>query len=206
MSSASDLRSDRTGTDAPLCGAQSRAESGKVLESLNEIRGILRDVGERGWEKALPKGGPGAFLQRAAGTCAPCPALPARAGMEASFTPVIAVPHMSLGGAAVMLDGVPAAAPGAVPLPRRSSAVLAVLMIAGLGVFGATRLVVAQGSALSHLAASLSGNRQSRLGDRPEAAARAALPSALIPAVAKSSAAAVAPQPAAKAEAPSGRV
>lgn len=197
MSSAPDLRSDRTGTDAPLCGAQSRAESGKILESLNEIRGILRDIGARGWENALPKGGPGAFLQRAAGTCAPCPALPARAGMEASFTPVIPIPRMPLGGAAVMLDLVPAAAPDAVPLPRRSSAVLAVLMIAGLGVFGATRLVVAQGSALSHLAASLSGNRQSRLGDRPEAAARAALPSAVIPAIAKSSAAAVAPLPAA---------
>jgi hypothetical protein len=193
MSSASDLRSDRTGTDAPLCGAQSRAESGKILESLNEIRGILRDIDERGWENALPKGGPGAFLQRAKGTCAPRPAIPARAALEASFTPVVAVPHMPLGGAAVMLDLVLTAVPDAVPFPRRNSTALAVLMIAGLVVFGATSLVVAQGPNLPHPAASVSGTRQSRLGDRPEAAARAALPSALIPAVAKSDTAAVAP-------------
>ncbi|MGH7054444.1 MAG: hypothetical protein ACREFA_11580, partial [Stellaceae bacterium] len=163
-------------------------------KSLGEIRGILRDLDERGWEKALPKGGPGAFLQRAASASAPRPT-PA----EAVCVPVLVMPRRPASGASVMLDRLPIAAPRAVSLPRRNSRTLAVLMATGLLVLSASSLVVARGSGLSRYAAGLFGNDgQARTDAGPVVAAHAALPPALIPAVAKNHAAA-APLPTAAA-------
>lgn len=193
MLKAADLESDRTGMDALFRTVEARAGSGTILKPLDEIRGILRDIDERGWERALPKGGPGAFLQRAASACPPRPA-PA----EAIRMSARAVPRRPAGGAAVMLDRLPAAA-GAVSLPRRNGRALAVLMAAGLLVLSASSLVVAQGSGFSRYAIGVFGRGQARTDTGPLMAAHAVLPPALIPAVAKDHAAA-APLPTAAAK------
>jgi hypothetical protein len=186
MSSASDLRSGRTGAVAPPRGAPAPVESGRVGESLNEIREILRGIDERGRGNAPPQGGSGAVAQNAAGNGPPRPAPPA------SFARAVAGPHMPSGRAAAIRDPIAEAAPDAVLPPRRRGAALAVLLTAGLAVLGAASLVVAHRPRLPHPAARVSGAGRTRLGDRPAAAARAALPPVPTPAVANNSNAAAA--------------
>lgn len=191
MMKAADLGSDRIGTDTPFHTMEARAGSGTILKPLDEIREILRDLDERGWETALPKGGPGAFLQRAASVRPPRPAPAGTVHMAAQ-----AVPREPASEAAAMVDRLPAV--GAVSLPRRNGRAFAVLMAAGLLVLSASGLVVAQGSGLSQYAIGVFGNGQARTDAGPVAAAHAALPPVLIPAVAKNHAAA-APLPTAAA-------
>lgn len=181
MLKTADLGSDWAKADAPFRAGQARAGSGTILKSLDEIRGLLSDTDARGRERGLPKGGPGAFLQRAARACPPHPA-PA----EAFFPPVAAVSRGPVSRAAVMPARLPAAA--AAP-SRHSSRTFAVLMAAGLLVLSASSLVVAQGPGLSRRAVSLFGNRQTPI-DAGSAAAHAVLPPTLFPAVAKNRAAA----------------
>jgi hypothetical protein len=71
-----------------------------------------------------------------------------------------------------------AAAPQAAPTSHRNGNAI-VMLIAGLVILGTTGFVVTQGTVLSSLTAGVSGNRPSRMGDGPEAAAPAAKPMSL---------------------------
>lgn len=187
MPNASDPRSDRIGTTAPFDITQPRIRSGTILESLSEVREVLRDIDARGWEKARPQGGPGAFFPGAAKTHVLLPAAPARASRGASRAPVPSAPQTPPGAAA--LNAVPAAP--AVPLPRRNGATRAMLRTAGLVVLSAASLMVVQRTDLARLAAGALGKSPFRIGGVSEAA-RAALPPAVTSAIAQSHAAAAA--------------
>ncbi|HJU15319.1 MAG TPA: hypothetical protein VJ770_02510 [Stellaceae bacterium] len=114
--------------------ARPRFESGTVLESLSEIRDVLRnlDAGEGG-NAAPPEDG------------------------------------------ALARNALP---PPAAPLPPRNAATAAALVVGGLAILGATNVAVVRGPDLAHLVAGAVATTQSRLGDGPEAVARAALPPA----------------------------
>lgn len=131
-----------------------RNEPGTVLAALREIRKILRDSERyRGEGAAQPNGGHSVIV-RSAPTADDSRERGTVALSARTFTTLVAPP------------------------PRRSAAAHAVLVVAGLALFGAMSLIAMRGKDLDHPAASAPGKRASPAGDRSEAVARAAIPPA----------------------------
>ncbi|HJU18279.1 MAG TPA: hypothetical protein VJ770_17640 [Stellaceae bacterium] len=133
--------------------------SGTIVESLNEIRGLLQEF--NGGEESAPA------MESALAADEPCKIEP-----DASSGDAIAPP-----------DPIPAAMPQAAAPSRRATA--AALAVVGLAVLGAAGLVSAGRLGLPLLAVSAAGEGQAGAGNESKTMARAALPPARDIAVAK---------------------
>jgi hypothetical protein len=190
MSNKSDPGSDREAANVSLWLARPRRESGTVLESLNEIREILRELDERGWEDASPRGdGASASTESAPTEGELGKATPAHHKATALLEASIVAPAR-LSGDAVSIPAPLSTAAAERSQSRRNSTALAAVTVASLAIFGfgAMGLVAARWLHLPRLAGSASGERRAGANDRPEATARVGLPPAFIPAIAQSNA------------------
>jgi hypothetical protein len=172
---------DRTEASPPLGAARSRPESGTLLESVQELRELLRAFNTDDREDAAPKGASADPIASVAVAGVPGEADPACEepdDAEAFYASLMAGLGMPSDGAAASPD--PFAAMPESPPRRRRSTAFAVVAVAGGIVLGATGLVMARGPDLHLLMTgvmtSASGNGQPHSGDRDDAAARAALP------------------------------
>ena len=188
MPIAPNPESDRKEADAPHPEMQPRLGAGTLPEVLDEIRTILRGLGERGGEDTpLPGEGSGASPRNVP---APCKIGPARSLPEALYKESLAALGLPSDGAVkTRPDPVPAVLPEAAPPRRRNGTTVAALTVAGFVVLGAASLAVTHGPKLAHYAASAARQNRSQAGNAAKAAIRVALSPARIAPALKSAAA-----------------